>query len=223
MKSDNLQLRELVVAREGVGMLPAMSLSVAAGEILLVRGRNGSGKSSLLKTMAGLLKPASGEVCWGEHALGRHPMYPAGLLYLGHRRGVDSSLSVQQNVAFWAKAYRQRELLDVALHYFDLEDIAQVPVHTLSAGWQQRVALARLIAQPGALWLLDEPTANLDEEGLALLHSLIQTRCEQGGIVVVASHMPLQGEKVRLLDLNQMSQQGDSHPVAGGAYVEYLH
>jgi heme exporter protein A len=223
MKSDNLQLKELVIGRDDVAMLPPISLQLNPGEMLMIRGRNGSGKSSLLKCIAGLLQPMDGMVQWGNVAMGEHALYPYGILYLGHKRGLDLSMSVKANVSFWAKAYRQPELIDAALHYFDLEDIADTAVHQLSAGWQQRVALTKLITQPGAIWLLDEPTANLDGDGLALLHSLIQTRIEQGGIVVVASHVSFDGPRVRLLDLDQLSPGLNDVHDAGGLHVAHLH
>ena len=226
MKSDNLELNELVVAREGAFVLPPINMRVAPGEILLIQGRNGCGKSSLLKTIAGLLRPASGHVLWQERPLHRHPHYPANLVYIGHKRGVEPSLSVAAHVTFWARAFGQRELIEAAMHYFDLEDIADTPVHQLSAGWQQRVALTRLITQPGALWLLDEPSQNLDADGLSLLHALMQTRSEQGGIICIASHVPLQGEKVRVLDLNATTHAG-AHPPephsTGGAHAQLVH
>jgi heme exporter protein A len=208
MKSDNLQLQELACARDGAWVLPPITQQLRAGEVLLVSGRNGCGKSTLLKTVAGLLRPATGEILWNGEPLRAQGGYPANLVYIGHKRGVEPSLSVLAHVKFWARAFRQQELIEAALHYFDLEDIAHTPVHQLSAGWQQRVALTRLITQPGSLWLLDEPTQNLDADGLNLLHSLMQTRSEQGGIIMLASHVPLEGDRVRQLDLNTLTQHG---------------
>lgn len=204
MKSYNLALEQLVVARDGASMLPAISQRLTSGDVLIVRGRNGAGKSSLLKTIAGLVQPASGQILWNDEPMGVSRSYPRNLVFLGHKRGVDLSLSVYHHVAWWAKAYGQQELIGAALHYFDLEDIANVPVHTLSAGWQQRVALTRLITQPGPLWLLDEPAANLDQEGAMLLNSLMETRCERGGIIIMATHGAVEGGKVQTLDLDEI-------------------
>lgn len=222
MKSNNLELVGLSIVRDGAVVLPPIHECINAGEILLIQGRNGCGKSSLLKAIAGLLPTPPGQVLWDGAPLHATPNYAYSLVYLGHKRGVELSLSVGHHVRFWAKAYRQPELVDAALHYFDLEDIVDTPVYTLSAGWQQRVALTRLITQPGSVWLLDEPTANLDEDGLGLLNALIQTRCEQGGIILIASHAPFQGEKVRRLNLDALSGELAGGAI-GGLYVADLH
>lgn len=200
MKSDILELDALVVGREGVALLPALSQRIEPGEMLAIRAPNGAGKSTLLATIAGLLAPISGTVRLGEGPLKHHPAYPQAILYYGHRRGMDTTCTVREHVGFYAHAYRQPELIEAALHYFDLEEWADCTISTLSAGWQQRVALTRLITQPGQLWLLDEPAHHLDEEGLALLSSLIQTRRERGGILLMVSHMPVEGEGIRTLN-----------------------
>ena len=123
-------------------------------------------------------------------------------LYIGHKRGLVPSMSVVDNVSFWAKASGHPELAAAAMHYFDLDDIPEASTGDLSAGWQQRVALTRLITIPKGIWLLDEPMANLDAEGIALLQSLIQSRLEQGGIILIATHAQLQGERVKVLNVS---------------------
>jgi ABC-type transport system involved in cytochrome c biogenesis ATPase subunit len=130
-------------------------------------------------------------------------------LYLGHKRGLTPSMSVYDNVAFWARAAGHPELTAAAMRYFDLDDIPDVAVETLSAGWQQRVALTRLITHPSPLWLLDEPTANLDSEGVALLQSLMHARLEQGGIILVATHMQMQGPKIQVLNISNLQKEVD--------------
>lgn len=198
----SLELRHLSIARDGALLIPPLSYQLKAGDLLIIRGANGSGKSSLLKCLAGLLPAAGGDIL-----LDGQPMADCArdcITYLGHARGLTMPMTVFGNVAFWARAYKREEVLDAALHYFDLADIADVAVKTLSAGWQQRVALTRLITQPGFLWLLDEPTDHLDQEGVNLLHALLQTRLEQGGIALIATHAAVQGETVKTIDLSQI-------------------
>ena len=187
-----------MLARDGIPMTAPISVSLEGSDLLAIRGPNGVGKSTLLKTIAGLLPAESGEI----RVNGAWPS-AVPILYLGHKRGLVSSMSVYDNVAFWAAQYDARELISAALHYFDLDEVADVPVHTLSAGWQQRVALTRLITIPSPLWLLDEPVSNLDADAGELLQSLIQSRLEQGGMVAMTSHMNVQGDNVKILELKR--------------------
>lgn len=202
MKSNNLELRGLSIGRNGEVLIPPFDCQLNGGDLLVVQGKNGSGKSSLLKCLAGLIPPMSGVASFNGRPLeaGGSPV-----IYFGHKLGLSPTLSVRENVAFWGDLYGQPELIDVALHYFDLEDIADIAVQTLSAGWQQRVALTRLITIPGTIWLLDEATAHLDEEGISLLHSLFQTRLEQGGIIILTSHVRVEGERIKVLDLSLLN------------------
>lgn len=202
MKSNSLELIGLQVARDGQVLIHGLTYRLAAGELLLVQGKNGAGKSTLLKTIAGLIRPRAGQI----HIAGLPATHAPAPLYIGHKRGLTLSMSVRDNIAIWAQLSQNADLIGAALHYWDLEGLENVPLHTLSAGWQQRVALARLIAVPSGIWLLDEPIANLDGEGIGLLHSLIQTRLEQGGIVLITSHADWQDEKVKKLNISELAQ-----------------
>lgn len=200
MKSNSLELKELVVAREGAPLTVPISLSIAPGEMLAIRGSNGSGKSTLLKTLSGLITPYSGNA-----TIDGEPLRGSPILYLGHKLGLARDMSVYDNVVLWAQLHGVPELTAAALHYFDLVDIADAPLYTLSAGWQQRVALTRLITVPAKLWLLDEPTANLDAAGIGLLQTLLHSRLEQGGIAVVATHVDIKGEFVKTLNISNLN------------------
>lgn len=200
MISNTLKLDGLVVAREGAALTQPITLSLEAGEMLVVRGGNGAGKSSFLKTLAGLLRPKAGSIIREGAKLEQSP-----ILHIGHKLGLSPEMSVRDNVDLWAQLNDAPELTPAALHYFDLGDISDVAVGKLSAGWQQRVALTRLITVPSLLWLLDEPTSNLDSEGVALLRSLMESRLEQGGLVAVATHAELQGTKVKTININAIN------------------
>ncbi len=202
MKSNTLELNNLQIARDGQVLVHGLTYRLNGGDILLVQGHNGSGKSTLLKTIAGLLAPASGEIHLNGEPAHRHPHRP---VFIGHKRGLTLSMSVADNVRLWAEASDNMELYAAALHYFDLEGLEDVTLSQLSAGWQQRVALTRLITMPAFLWLLDEPIANLDHDGIALLHNLIQTRSEQGGIILMTSHADVQGEAIKKLNLSELA------------------
>ena len=202
MEKHTLIFNNTSITREGVPLVRDLHMSLNSGDLLMVQGANGSGKSTLLKAMAGLFDLSGGSIDWNGTPIRKSDHYPNNVLYLGHKRGLRLTMSVRDNVSFWAKMRKNDELIDAALHYFDLESVANAPCHTLSAGWQQRVALTRLLTMPSSLWLLDEPTANLDEEATSLLHSLIMTRIEQKGIVVMTTHAEVQGEQHKTLDLN---------------------
>lgn len=202
MKSNSLELQKLIVTRDGADLTAPIDLRLESGQMLVVRGANGSGKSTFIKMISGLLPVEKGalKLHYGDGAEYRP-------LYLGHRLGLTPGMTVRDNVAFWGHAAGYPELIAVAMHYFDLEDIANARLSTLSAGWKQRVALTRLITMPSPLWLLDEPSANLDVEGMTLLQSLLESRIAQGGMVVISTHGDIQGPAVKSIDLNNIKQQ----------------
>ena len=155
----------------------------------MLKGSNGSGKTSLIKILCGLLPPDNGQISWNGVPIGNNDEFKRELMMIGHKSAVKSDLTVQENLEFWARLYDTEMLVPAALKFFDLSAFRDVVAGQLSAGWQRRVALARLIVAPCKLWLLDEPTNFLDDDAVLLTASLIETRVRQGGIVVVASHI----------------------------------
>lgn len=158
------------------------------GSTLVLAGANGSGKSTLLRMLAGLLPPDAGDVQWQGESVRGNAAYMSAMLYIGHQNALKPELSVYDNVQYWAALRGTEMLAPAAMQFFALWPMADIPVGQLSAGWQRRVALARLLAIPSLVWLLDEPAANLDAEGAEMLDGLIATRVRQGGMVVLSSH-----------------------------------
>jgi heme exporter protein A len=167
-----------------------VNFSVRAGEALLVTGPNGAGKSSLLRLVAGLLRPADGRI----EFQGGEPELSLGeqALFLGHLDALKPALTVHENLAFWARFLGNGAVEpEPALAAVGLAALAHVPAIYLSAGQRRRLALARLIAVKRSIWLLDEPTAALDTAGQEMLAEVLQTHLSNGGIVLAATHGPI--------------------------------
>lgn len=179
-----------------------LDFTLEPGEALVLRGPNGSGKSSLLRLMAGLIPPFDGRLLRDGAPVDDDPEAHRGTLaYLGHRDAVKPALTLRENVSFWAALARRPGDVDAALAAFDLVELADTPGRFLSSGQGRRAALARLIAAPAALWLLDEPTVGLDAAAVGALEGLIAQHRAQGGVVVLSTHVGLAVPGERALDM----------------------
>ena len=184
-----LTVSNLTCIRGERQIFSGLGFCLQAGALLLLKGGNGSGKTSLIKLLSGLMEPAGGEISWDGVPVAGNDAFKRDLMYIGHKSAVKLDATVRENLQFWGRLYDTELLVPAALSFFDLGKFADLPAGQLSAGWQRRVALARLIVAPCRLWLLDEPTNFLDEDAVILTASLIESRVKQGGIVVAASHI----------------------------------
>jgi heme exporter protein A len=186
--------------RGGREVFEGVSFALEAGEVLAVTGRNGAGKTTLLRLIAGLLEPARGRL---ELAGGAPDTSLAEQAhYMGHRDALKPALSVQENLEFWYAFLGGRDASAAsALVTVGLGGLANLPAGYLSAGQRRRLALARLIAAPRPVWLLDEPTAALDSAGQQRLGELMRAHLKGGGIIVAATHGPLGLDGARELSL----------------------
>lgn len=201
-----LEVTEIRVERGGRRVLDGLSFAVEPGEALIVTGPNGAGKSTLLRALAGLLPLAGGRIAVAgevdDARSGREIAH-----YVGHADGNKISLTAGENLAFWSAllAVRggRRGALPVAeaVAAFGLQAIAELPVAVLSAGQRRRIALARLLVAARPLWLLDEPMTALDVVAQARLLEHMRTHLDQGGIIVAATHAPLDMRNARQLAL----------------------
>jgi heme exporter protein A len=167
-----------------------LSFAVPAGGALLLAGPNGAGKSTLLRLLAGLLPPAAGRLLWhGQDALQDAGAHAVRVAFLGHRDAIKPGLTVAENIRFAARLGGFDA--DAALAAMALDDLAGLPARMLSAGQSRRLALARVVAAPAPLWLLDEPTLGLDAASVARLGGHLAAHRARGGIVVAATHLPL--------------------------------
>ena len=166
-----------------------VGFSVGLGSCLLLVGGNGTGKTSLLRIIAGLTKMRVGELLWnGQNIEELRDDFNSDMCYLGHKNFAKPELTVLENLEFFAGVSDSKILIPSAIRYFELEEIVNKKVEKLSAGWQKRVLLSKLLCCPATIWLLDEPSNNLDKQGKELLFNLINVRVKEGGIVIAATH-----------------------------------
>jgi heme exporter protein A len=201
-------IAEKLCARRGGRILFAgLSFVVEAGEALLVTGPNGAGKTTLLRTLAGFLAPETGQI----RLEGGAPEASIGeqCHYVGHANAVKPGLTVAENAAFWsgflgdAPGHDPPDQLDAALSTFGLEALRDIPAGYLSAGQRRRAGLVRLALARRPIWLLDEPTASLDQAGQEVLAAAVNAHLATGGLVVAATHMPLAFDRARELHLSR--------------------
>ena len=176
--------------RGGREVFSDLDFEASSGEAIAVTGPNGSGKTSLLRLVAGLLSMAGGSIDLdgGEAEL----TLPEQAHYLGHRDALKPALSVLENLAFW-RDFLGGDGLDTArsLQLVGLDHAAHLPAAFLSAGQRRRLSIARLLAAPRPIWLLDEPTSALDAAGQGLFSDLMSDHLARGGLILAATHLPL--------------------------------
>lgn len=185
--------------RGGREVFSDLDFDASSGEALAVTGRNGSGKTSLLRLIAGLLTASGGSIGLegGETEL----TLPEQAHYLGHRDALKPALSVAENLAFWrdflgGEAFEPAESLAAV----GLDHAAHLPAAYLSAGQRRRLSIARLLAARRPIWLLDEPTNALDTAGQAMFAGLMSNHLARGGLIIAATHAPLglQAKELRI-------------------------
>jgi heme exporter protein A len=195
-----LLVDNLTCARGGVPVLAGVTFAVAGGAALVLRGPNGVGKTTLLRTIAGLQPGIGGCVS----------LPPESLAYAAHADGVKATLSVAENLAFWAAVHGTRGV-DAALAAMNLGALADRPAAQLSAGQRRRLGLARLLVTGRRVWLLDEPTVSLDTASVVLFGEVIRAHLAAGGIAVMASHVDL-GLEAAVLDLSRFKARMEALP-----------
>ncbi|MEO7065965.1 MAG: cytochrome c biogenesis heme-transporting ATPase CcmA [Rhodanobacter sp.] len=184
-----LEARAVSFLRQDDAVFAPLNFQLRAGELALVEGANGSGKTTLLRVLAGLLHVGAGELFWHGEALQRD-LCSGDILFLGHQLGLKADLSPRENLRIARGLYGQRvdATIPAVLTEVGLSGYEDEPTRRLSAGQKKRAALARLLLLPAALWLLDEPYANLDRVGIDLVNRLLKWHAHAGGAALVSSH-----------------------------------
>jgi len=187
-----LNVTNLTVNRGVLRVLAGVSFTLATGEAVVLRGPNGVGKTTLLRTVAGLQPPVEGRI---EAA-------PDSFAYAGHADGLKATLSVAENLKFWAQTFGTKDI-SAALDAFELTPLAERPAGMLSAGQKRRLGLARLLVTGRPVWILDEPTVSLDKEAVAMFATAIRAHLKDGGSTLIATHIDLGLDEARILDVGQ--------------------
>lgn len=186
-----LSVSEVSVARGGIAVLAGVSFDVPAGRALILRGPNGLGKTTLLRTIAGLQPVLSGQINPG----------PDHVAYAGHADAVKAALTVGENLTFWASVYGAPGI-DAALADMELQSLRDRPAQNLSAGQKRRLGLARLLLSDRLVWALDEPTVSLDSDMVRLFANLLARHLARGGVALLATHVALDLPDADMLDLS---------------------
>jgi len=207
--SDNtlLRINNLACIRDDRVLFEHLNLSLAAGQMLLVEGHNGSGKTSLLRILTGLKLADEGEVLWRGISIERLTAdYYEQVSYVGHHDGVKRELTCLENLRLVQAMGIPSDLdLDAVLDRVNLYRYGDTLMGSLSAGQKRRLALARLFATQSILWILDEPFTSLDKSSMGHFETIFEQHLRQGGIVVMTSHhdIAMQGTEIQRLNLSQ--------------------
>ncbi|MBI5430631.1 MAG: cytochrome c biogenesis heme-transporting ATPase CcmA [Nitrosomonadales bacterium] len=203
-----LEISNLACSRGDHRLFSGLDFALYPGQIMQVQGANGSGKTSLLRTLCGFMMPDEGDIVWGGESIrDLDEDYYAEMLYLGHLNAIKDELSAVENLRISAGLsgvdINEKETV-AALRRMGLRGRERLPTKVLSQGQRRRVALARLLVNDAKLWILDEPLTALDVGAVVLIQELIAEHLAQGGMVIFTTHQPLQvaGVEMRSLTLS---------------------
>ncbi|VVT32235.1 Cytochrome c biogenesis ATP-binding export protein CcmA [Roseovarius sp. EC-HK134] len=187
-----MQVSDLTIARGGIPVLEGVRFTLSPGQALVVRGPNGIGKTTLLRTIAGLQPPVSGRI----------DVPPESLVYAGHADGIKATLTVTENLKFWAEAFGRKDYSQ-AIEAFRLTALSARLAGALSAGQKRRLGLARLLVTGRAIWVLDEPTVSLDTEAVAMFAHAVRGHLATGGMALMATHIDIGLSEAQVLDVGK--------------------
>ncbi|OOY28278.1 MAG: heme ABC exporter ATP-binding protein CcmA [Rhodobacteraceae bacterium] len=204
-----LSVAGLAVSRGGLPVLENLDFTLEAGHALVLRGPNGIGKTTLLRTLAGLQPALAGTVS----------MPPESMAYAAHSDGLKSTLTVRENLTFWSSVYATHDI-EPALDRMNLRSLEHRAALSLSAGQKRRLGLARLLVTGRPVWVLDEPTVSLDTASVTLFAEAVRGHLASGGAALIATHIDLGLDEARVLDLGPFKARPPEEGGMMGAFDE---
>ncbi|MFI3118794.1 MAG: cytochrome c biogenesis heme-transporting ATPase CcmA [Methylococcaceae bacterium] len=189
MNAKKLEAHRLSCIRDERVLFSELSFTLSSGQVLLIEGANGAGKTSLLRILTGFRKPDTGDLFWNDDAIDDDTQeFYQDTAYIGHHNGLKDTLTAEENLRY-AQALASTALtIDNALEHVGLDGYQQTLVRFMSAGQRRRLALARLLCTRKALWILDEPFTSLDRASIKLFEKFIENHVSQGGLAIMTSH-----------------------------------
>ena len=171
-----------------------LNFKVRPGQLLRIQGQNGAGKTTLLKVLAGLITPDKGKITWQDQPIAQSHIFKENMALVSHKAGINPALTVKENIELQlnlAGVSSEETLFQTVLEEFGLISKANELCYQLSQGQQRKVALCALILKNKALWLLDEPYTALDQDSITAFNEKVQSHLNQQGLVIIASHQPI--------------------------------
>ncbi len=193
----------LSVARGDKVIFEGLNYEINSGQLLKVVGPNGSGKSTLLKTIAGLIHSIEGSISSDDHVITKdRDWISQNLCYLGHKNALKKEFTVFENIEFWASIWGNIDKIVLSMKQMGITYLKDTPVRYLSSGQARRAALARSLCHTAGIWLFDEPTVGLDDQGLSLLSDAMKGHMAEGGMIICATHVDLKIDESMTKTLN---------------------
>lgn len=196
--SNQLTLENICCIRGDNTLFANLSTIANNGDMLRIRGENGSGKTSLLRIIAGIAAADEGQVLWNDEKINKSDSFASDIAYLAHRDGIKNEFTALENLRFYQHLYQQNnpeELLNI-LEALDISHTAYIPARQLSFGQRRRLGFARLLLASTKLWLLDEPFTGIDVEGRNLLEQHCLSFLNKGGIIVLTHHAEIENSEL---------------------------
>ncbi|MGH1470237.1 MAG: cytochrome c biogenesis heme-transporting ATPase CcmA [Cellvibrionaceae bacterium] len=216
LSSAVLQLSDISCEREGRVLFSGLVSEIQSGEVVQIKGPNGSGKTSLLRILTGLSSDYEGSILYKGVDLKRSNLqFRSDLLYIGHSPGVKRSLTPSENLRWYlgqqSQSHKVERSIGDALAEVGLLGFEDIPCYALSAGQLRRVSLARLFLSSAPIWVLDEPFTAIDVDGVASLEQCFKEHVQKGGVVILTTHQELSLTKVKFLNLLDFVARWDDH------------